>query len=63
MPFSFCHIAPTSLHVQEKNLKGVVAEIGEEEEALTEMDSQVPGSVLGASYQLSALSFHVHKAQ
>lgn len=63
MPFSFCHIAPTSLHVQEKNLKGVVAEIGEKEEALTEMASQVPGSVLGASYQLSAVSFHLHKAQ
>ena len=57
MPFSFCHITPTSLHVQEKNLKGVVAEIDEKKEALTEMDSQVPGSVLGASYQLSPFIF------
>ena len=63
MPFSLCHTAPTSLHVQDKNLKGVVAEIGEKEEALIEMASQVPGSVLGASYQLSPLSFHLHTAQ
>ena len=38
-------------------MKGVVAEIDEKKEALTEMDSQVPGSVLGASYQLSPFIF------
>ena len=46
MPFSLCHTAPTSLHVQEKNLKGIVAGIGKKKEALVEMASQVPGSVL-----------------
>ena len=54
MPFSLCHTAPTSLHVQEKNLKGIVAGIGKKKEALVEMASQVPGSVLGASDQPSA---------
>lgn len=44
-------------------MKGTVAESGEKEEVLIEIASQVPGSVLGGRYQLSAISFQLHKAQ